>query len=92
MAVHGKGDDFVVATGVAHSIADFVAAAFAVADISDWQELVSSDQTFIRPAERAAMVGDASKVWESLGWKPTKSFQDIVVAMVESDLQRERNT
>jgi GDPmannose 4,6-dehydratase len=92
MAVHGKGDDFVVATGVAHSIADFVAAAFAVAGISDWQELVSSDESFIRPAERAAMVGDATKAWESLGWKPTKSFHEIVVAMVESDLQRERNT
>lgn len=92
MAVHGKGDDFVVATGVAHSIADFAAAAFAVAGISDWHELVSSDESFIRPAERAAMVGDATKAWESLGWKPTKSFHEIVVAMVESDLQRERNT
>jgi GDPmannose 4,6-dehydratase len=92
MAVHGKGDDFVVATGAAHSIADFVAAAFAVAGISDWQELVSTDETFIRPADRAAMVGDATKAWESLGWKPTKSFQEIVVAMVESDLQREQNT
>jgi GDPmannose 4,6-dehydratase len=92
MAVHGKGDDFVVATGVAHSIADFAAAAFAVAGISDWQELVISDENLIRPAERAAMVGDATKAWDSLGWKPTKSFQEIVVAMVESDLQRERNT
>jgi GDPmannose 4,6-dehydratase len=91
MAVHGKGDDFVLATGVAHSTADFVAAAFAVAGISDWQELVISDETLIRPADRAAMVGDATKAWESLGWKPTKTFQEIVVAMMESDLQREPN-
>jgi GDPmannose 4,6-dehydratase len=38
------------------------------------------------------MAGDATKAWESLGWKPTKTFQEIVVAMVESDLQREPNT
>jgi GDPmannose 4,6-dehydratase len=92
IAVHGKGDDFVVATGVAHSILDFVAAAFAAAGIEEWQEVVVTDQSLIRPADRPAMVGDATKAWESLGWKPTKSFQEIVVAMVESDLQRERNT
>lgn len=92
IAVHGKGDDFVVATGVAHSILDFVAAAFGAAGIDEWQELVVSDQSLIRPADRPAMVGDSTKARDILGWKPSKAFQEIVVAMVESDLQRERNT
>jgi GDPmannose 4,6-dehydratase len=91
IAEHGKGDDFVVATGVAHSILDFVAAAFAAAGIEEWQELVVTDQSLIRPADRPAMVGDATKARDVLGWKPSKAFQEIVVAMVESDLQRERN-
>jgi GDPmannose 4,6-dehydratase len=91
IAVHGKGDDFVVATGVAHSILDFVAAAFAAAGIEEWQEVVVTDQSLIRPADRPAMVGDATKARDVLGWKPSKAFREIVVAMVESDLQRERN-
>ena len=91
IAEHGKGDDFVVATGVAHSISDFVATAFAAAGIDEWKELVVSDQSLIRPADRPAMVGDATKARDVLGWKPSKAFYEIVVAMVESDLQRERN-
>lgn len=91
IAEHGKGDDFVVATGVAHSISDFVAAAFSAAGIEEWQDFVASDQSFIRPADRPAVVGDSTKARDVLGWKPSKAFQEIVVAMVESDLQRERN-
>lgn len=92
MAVHGKADDFVVATGVAHSLADFVAAAFAAAGIDEWQQFVLSDPGLIRPADRPAMVGDATRAWDILGWKPTKTFQEIVIAMVESDLSQERDT
>jgi GDPmannose 4,6-dehydratase len=89
MALHGRGEDFVVATGEAHSISDFVATAFAAAGISDWQQLVISDDSLIRPADRPDMVGDATKAWDLLGWKATKSFHDIVVAMVDSDLKQE---
>jgi GDPmannose 4,6-dehydratase len=85
----GVGDDYVVATGVSHSVADFVAIAFAEAGIDDWQGRVRVERDLIRPADRPAMVGDATKAWEVLGWKPTKSFHDIVVAMVDSDLSQE---
>jgi len=91
MALHGKGDDFVVATGVTHSIADFAAAAFSVAGIVDWQDRIESDSGLLRPADRAAMVGDAGKAAAILDWHPTKSFADIVEAMVVSDLGQEQS-
>lgn len=91
MALHGKGDDFVVATGVTHSIADFAAAAFSVAGIVDWQDRIESDSALLRPADRAAMVGDAGKAAAILDWRPTKSFADIVEAMVVSDLGQEQS-
>ncbi len=92
MAQHGKGDDFVVATGVAHSIAEFVAAAFAAAGISEWQAYVDTDASLLRPADRADMVGDAAKAEAILGWKPTVSFEQLVAAMVHSDLEQEQNS
>ena len=91
MAIHGKGDDFVVATGVSHSVADFVATAFAVAGVADWQNYVESDPALLRPADRAMMVGDPSKAAAILDWRPTMSFRDIVEAMVVSDLEQEQS-
>jgi GDPmannose 4,6-dehydratase len=91
MALHGKGDDFVVATGEAHSIADFVGAAFAAAGITDWADLVDSDPALLRPADRPSMVGDAGKAAAILDWRPTKTFPDIVAAMVVSDLGQEQS-
>jgi GDPmannose 4,6-dehydratase len=92
MATHGKGDDFIVATGVAHSIAEFVAAAFAVVGVGDWEAHVQTDAAFLRPADRAATVGDATKAGEILGWRPTFDFIHIVEAMVTSDMQQEQQT
>jgi GDPmannose 4,6-dehydratase len=92
MAKHGKGDDFIVATGVAHSVADFVAAAFSAAGVDDWISHVESDAALLRPADQAAMTGDATKAEVTLGWRPTMSFQDIVKAMVCSDLGQEHHT
>ncbi len=90
MATHETGDDFVVATGVDHSIADFAAAAFASVGITDWQTKVDVDADLIRPADVDVMVGDATKAATVLGWRTTKSFDQIVAAMVESDLGREQ--
>jgi GDPmannose 4,6-dehydratase len=91
MALHGKGDDFMVATGITHSVADFAAAAFSVAGIVDWQDRIESDSALLRPADRGAMVGDAGKAAAILDWRPTKSFADIVEAMVVSDLGQEQS-
>lgn len=78
--------DFVLATGQAHTVRDFVGAAFAAAGISDWQGLVRQDEQFMRPAESSLQVGDASRAREVLGWAPTVGFQDIVARMVQADL------
>lgn len=79
-------DDFVVATGRTHSVADFVAAAFARAGIADWQRHVEVDPRFVRPADATAQVGDASKARRLLGWEPTVPFEEIVARMVDHDL------
>ncbi|MDI9926228.1 GDP-mannose 4,6-dehydratase [Rhodococcus sp. IEGM 1341] len=86
MATHDRGDDFVIATGEAHSVREFVDAAFRAAGIPDWQALVTSNDAFGRPADSAEMVGDASRAKDVLGWTPTKRFDDVVKAMVEHDL------
>jgi GDPmannose 4,6-dehydratase len=89
MADYGKGDDFVVATGEAHSVADFVATAFEAVGIDDWRDYVRSDSEMLRPADSARMVGDATKARDLLGWAPTKNFDQIVKAMVEFDMTEE---
>lgn len=78
--------DYVVATGRSHSVRDFVAAAFAAADISDWEHLVRQDAAFMRPADPVELCGDASHAREALGWEPTVAFEEIVARMVAADL------
>ncbi|GAA1916294.1 GDP-mannose 4,6-dehydratase [Nocardioides hwasunensis] len=78
--------DYVVATGRAHSVRDFVAAAFAAADITDWEPLVRQDEAFFRPADPTELVGDAGRLREELGWAPTVSFEELVARMVAADL------
>ncbi|MGZ4466579.1 MAG: GDP-mannose 4,6-dehydratase [Nocardioides sp.] len=81
-----QGDDYVVATGEAHSIRDFLDAAFAHVGIDDWAPYVRQDPRFMRPAEVDHLVGDASKAREVLGWKPRTSFPELVALMVDTDL------
>ena len=78
--------DYVVATGIAHSVRDFVAAAFGAAGIDDWEHLVRQDPAFFRPADPAELVGDASRARDELGWAPTVDFAEIVRRMVATDL------
>jgi GDPmannose 4,6-dehydratase len=81
-----EADDFIVATNESHTIGDFVAAAFAAAGIADWEGLVRVDPAFVRPTDAIEMRGDASKITRALGWRPTKTFDAVVAAMVEHDL------
>lgn len=85
-ARHPEPRDYVVATGVEHSVRDFVAAAFARAGIADWEPLVTTDPALVRPADAASLVGDASLARSVLGWKPTVEFDEIVGRMVDADL------
>jgi GDPmannose 4,6-dehydratase len=81
-------DDYVVATGVSHSVRDFVIAAFAHVGIQDWERYVEIDPHLFRPAEVDHLIGDASRAREQLGWQPRVTFEQLVGMMVESDLQR----
>ena len=80
-------DDFVIATGVTHSVRDFVIAAFECAGINDWQKYVEVDPQLFRPAEVDYLIGDASKAHKQLGWHPRVTFEQLVAMMVESDLE-----
>ncbi len=79
--------DFVIATGEAHSVREFVELAFEAAGISDWEKFVETDKKFLRPAEVELLKGDAAKADKELGWKPKTSFKQLVKMMVEADLK-----
>jgi GDPmannose 4,6-dehydratase len=82
---HHVPDDFVIATGEAHSVGEFVAAAFASVGLPDWQNYVTVDATLARPADAPELVGDAAKARAVLGWAPTVTFEQIVERMVDAD-------
>ena len=81
-------DDYVIATGIAHSVEDFVAASFARVGLTDWRSYVTVSDDLKRPGDAALQVGDATKARDRLGWRPTKDFAGIVEAMVDADLER----
>ncbi|HEY0188619.1 MAG TPA: GDP-mannose 4,6-dehydratase [Cellulomonas sp.] len=85
-ARHDEPDDFVVATGEPHTVADFVRAAFERAGVPDWADRVRTDPAFVRPAESTVQLGDATKAHQVLGWQPTHRFSEVVAAMVDHDL------
>lgn len=87
MARHGEADDFVVATGTTHSVAEFAEAALRHAGVGDdWRDHVEVDPTFLRPNDAPQMVGDPAKARRELGWEPTVDFDEIVRRMVDHDL------
>jgi GDPmannose 4,6-dehydratase len=87
MLQHDKPDDYVVATGKAHSVRGFVEAAFAVVDLQ-WEQYVKRDAAFDRPIEPARLVGCADKIRKTLGWKPSGTFKDLVREMVEAEVEQ----
>ena len=86
MLQHDEPDDFVIATGEAHSVRELVEVAFEHAGI-DVGDHVKIDPAFMRPAEVEHLIGDYSKAKEVLGWEPRTSFEDLVREMVDSDLE-----
>jgi GDPmannose 4,6-dehydratase len=79
--------DFVIATGVSHSVREFAAAAFRHAGIDDWEVLVDSDPALERPTDPTDLTGDAARARRQLGWAPTVGFEEIVGRMVDADLE-----
>lgn len=81
-------DDYVIATGYQHTIGDLCDFAFRSVGIANWKDLVKSDPRFKRPAELYSLCGDSTKAREKLGWKPSCTFQNMVIDMVNADLDR----
>ena len=86
MLQQDRPDDYVVATGETHSVAEFVERAFERAEL-DWKTYVEIDPTLIRPAEVDLLVGDADKARSELGWEPSITFQGLVDLMVDADIE-----
>jgi len=82
-------DDFVIATGVAYSVREFVEAAFSRADL-DWKDFVETDPRYFRPSEVDFLLGDATKAQAQLGWKPRVLFHELVNMMVDADMELAR--
>jgi GDPmannose 4,6-dehydratase len=78
-------DDYVIATGEAHTVRELVEIAFARADL-DWSRHVVIDEQLKRPAEVDSLIGDCSKAGKQLGWKPRVSFRQLVEMMVDADV------
>jgi GDPmannose 4,6-dehydratase len=78
-------DDFVIATGVTHSVKELLEIAFSHAGL-DWQKHVKIDPALLRPVEEDPLTGDASKAHKILGWEPTVTFEQMVRMMVDSDV------
>ncbi|MCU1389959.1 MAG: GDP-mannose 4,6-dehydratase [Ilumatobacteraceae bacterium] len=84
MLQHDTADDFVIATGEAHSVREFCQLAFGHAGL-DWEEHVVVDPRYFRPAEVDYLLGDPTKAKTQLGWELQTSFQDLVTMMVDAD-------
>jgi GDPmannose 4,6-dehydratase len=81
-----RPDDFVVATGQAYSVKEFLEAAFNRADL-DWKKYVKTDKRYYRPTEVDYLLGDPSKAARELTWRPKITFDGLVDMMVASDLE-----
>ena len=81
-----KPDNYVIGTGEAHSVKEFVELAFREAGLGDWKKYVEIDPQYYRPAEVHNLVADISKAKKNLGWKPKTKFKDLVKIMVWADI------
>jgi GDPmannose 4,6-dehydratase len=87
MLQQDQPDDYVIATGVSHSVRELVDIAFARVGL-DWQKFVQVDPALLRPAEVDHLLGDASKARKTLGWTPQVDFKQLVEMMVDADIER----
>ncbi len=85
-----KPDNFIISTGITHSISDFCKIAFKHAGISDWKKYIVIDPQFKRPAELFTLQGKSGKAKKVLGWYPKVRFEELIKMMVDADLERLR--
>jgi len=85
MLQQDAADDYVLATGEAHSVQEFLEEAFSYAGL-EWRDYVQIDPRYFRPSEVDELLGDASKAKEHLGWAATVGFAELVRIMVDADV------
>ncbi len=88
MLQRDEPEDYVIATGKAHSVREFLDEAFGYVEL-DWHRYVEIDTHYFRPSEVELLVGDASKARKNLGWHPKLSFKALVRLMVDADLAQQ---
>jgi GDPmannose 4,6-dehydratase len=87
MLQQDKPEDYVIATGEAHSVRECCQVAFDEAGLGDFERYVTIDPAFVRPAEVDHLIGDPSKADRDLGWKPRTSFEELIRLMTRADLE-----
>lgn len=85
MLQQDRPEDYVIATGVTHSVGEFLEEAFSYAGLN-WKDHLEIDQKYFRPTEVDLLIGDASKAKKQLGWEPKASFRGLVRLMVDADM------
>jgi GDPmannose 4,6-dehydratase len=92
MLQQDAAEDYVIATGEAHSVRECCQIAFDEAGLGEWERFVVIDPAFARPAEVDHLIGDASKASRDLGWKPKTSFEELIRLMTRADLELLRSS
>jgi GDPmannose 4,6-dehydratase len=80
-------EDYVIATGISHSVRDLVDVAFSRVGL-DWQKFVKLDAKFLRPAEVDQLIGNPAMAKRVLGWEPKVDFKELIEMMVDADMER----
>jgi GDPmannose 4,6-dehydratase len=80
-------EDYVIATGTAHSVRECCEVAFDEAGLGDFEQYITIDPAFVRPAEVDHLIGDPGKAARDLGWKPETSFEQLIRLMTRADLE-----
>lgn len=84
MLQRDQPDDFVIASGIAHSLEEFVATAFDKVGLN-WRDHVDHDPSLARPSDISCSLGDATKAARLLDWRPTVAFAEIVARMISAE-------
>jgi GDPmannose 4,6-dehydratase len=88
MLQRNTAEDYVIATGEAHSVRNCCEVAFDEAGLGSYEQYVTIDSAFVRPAEVDHLIGNPAKAARDLGWKPRTSFEELIRLMTRSDLEQ----
>ena len=91
MLQQNEPDDYVIATGISHSVKDFLKIAFKHIGIDNWEDYIEINPQFLRPAEVDVLCGNAIKATVKLNWIPKTNFKTMVETMVNEDIKKLKN-